>query len=82
MNETELRTTMSWLKPLKVGMKIRTLSSSNVYANQTMTIVDLSSYEPNPLNNHAILRLERKVKGRRLVNVRFWWIYQNCELVE
>jgi len=70
-----------WLKPLKVGMKVQTISPHNAYAGQTMTIM-IIMHDPNKLMNGFVkLKLQKKVHNKRYSTTRVWWIYQECKLV-
>ena len=73
----------SWLKPLKVGMKIKPCKPSDAYAGRTMTITKII---PDPegrlMGGFVKLKLSEKVNGKRYSQPRIWWVYEECVLLE
>lgn len=83
MSDKKIYVCSSWLKPLQLGMLLKTVSPIEQYFGQTLEIIGLEHDKKNPMDGYVTLKLEieRKVDRKLTSTARFWWVYEHCALV-
>ena len=61
---------------LRKGVVVKTISPTDAYANQNLTIVGVELDTENLLNSTVKVKLEKKVHGKKSSTPKAWWILE------
>ena len=71
----------NWLIPIRKGMRIRTISDTDDYGNQDLTITGIQNDRINLVNSVASFDSEKPVHGKIHDKAKLWWIYEHCKYI-
>jgi hypothetical protein len=73
----EIKTSQSWLKAVKVGAKLKSESYGQMVVRGV--IEDTENFVDRTVQLYLV---DGKVRGRRNITAKLWWVFEYCELVE